>query len=525
MSGAWSLRRWTWVVSAVVVAVLVGTIASVSIAIGDLNEARTRLLDVVGPAVVGSQQLATALVDQETGVRGFASTGEAEFLQPYEDGTRRQEQAHRDIEAAVAALPEVSGEVAAVDSAIAAWRAEYADPVITAVRAGAAPPSIESGKQRFDAVRTALSDLASRIGAVRNGSRTALNEASSRLVATCVVAMAVLLVAIGAAVVVMHRFVLRPLSVLRVQVGEVAAGRFEHAVTASGPVELAELGRDVDSMRRRIVAELAEARERNTVLDTTAADLRRSNSELEQFAYVASHDLQEPLRKVASFCQLLQARYAERLDGRANQYIDFAVDGAKRMQVLINDLLRFSRVGRHSDDHRDVRAADLVRAAVENLDDLVRESGARMEVGELPVVHGDPTLLAAVFQNLVGNGVKFRSAAAPVVSVTARPIDDRWEFVVADNGIGIDAQYAERIFVIFQRLHDKTSYPGTGIGLALCRKIVEFHGGRIWLDTTAEQGTTIRFTLPGAPVPAEPETARQSPSPDAVDHRESQVTQ
>jgi len=295
--------------------------------------------------------------------------------------------------------------------------------------------------------------------------------------------------------------VVRPLSRLREHVGLVAAGDFTHVVSATGPQELRVLGKDVDTMRTRIVDELDQAQERNAALDAATEDLRRSNTELEQFAYVASHDLQEPLRKVASFCQLLERRYRDQLDERGTQYIDFAVDGAKRMQRLINDLLAFSRVGRHRDEQVVVAAGDLVEEARGNLSQVLEETGAQVEAGPLPDVRGEARLLTAVFQNLIGNAVKFRGEETPHVRIDAEPGDDgMWEFSVRDNGIGIDQQYAERIFVIFQRLHAKERYAGTGIGLSMCRKIVEHHGGRIWLDTETTSGTTIRFTLPGADV-------------------------
>jgi light-regulated signal transduction histidine kinase (bacteriophytochrome) len=262
-------------------------------------------------------------------------------------------------------------------------------------------------------------------------------------------------------------------------------------------------------MRHRIMEELDASREQEqrltelaAGLDAQALELRRSNAELEQFAYVASHDLQEPLRKVASFCQMLERRYAGQLDERADQYIHFAVDGARRMQDLINDLLAFSRVGRiaHLDEPVDLNA-QLARAEA-NLAARVEETGATIESDELPTVVGDPGLLALVFQNLVGNAIKFHGDDPPVVRIGARRDGDGWEIEVADNGIGIDPEYAERIFVIFQRLHTRVTYEGTGIGLAMCRKIVEYHGGRIWLDTDAHPGTTFRFTLPDREEPA-----------------------
>jgi light-regulated signal transduction histidine kinase (bacteriophytochrome) len=249
-------------------------------------------------------------------------------------------------------------------------------------------------------------------------------------------------------------------------------------------------------MRRRIVAELEALR-------VAQAELQRSNAELEQFAYVASHDLQEPLRKVASFCQLLQQRYGGQLDERADQYIGFAVDGARRMQDLINDLLAFSRVGRVGRPHAPVDCNALLERARADLATAIEESGAEVESGPLPTVEGDASLLRLVFQNLLGNAIKFRGEAAPRVRVDAERDDGQWRFSVGDNGIGIDPEYAERIFVIFQRLHPRSTYEGTGIGLAMCRKIVEYHGGRMWLDTSdGDSGSRFCFTLP-ADDPAE----------------------
>jgi len=229
-----------------------------------------------------------------------------------------------------------------------------------------------------------------------------------------------------------------------------------------------------------------------------ARELAASNAELEQFAYIASHDLQEPLRKVSSFTQLLRRRYGGQLDARADQYIDFAVDGATRMQQLINDLLTFSRVGRGSVDQSTVFGADeALDDALAALAPAIEETGAQIERSPLPRVRGERSLIAAVFQNLVGNAIKFtRAGEAPHVKITSRRDGDHWEFECVDHGIGIDADYAERIFMIFQRLHPKDVYPGTGIGLAMCRKIVEYHGGTIWLAPGDGNGATFRFTLP-----------------------------
>jgi light-regulated signal transduction histidine kinase (bacteriophytochrome) len=257
---------------------------------------------------------------------------------------------------------------------------------------------------------------------------------------------------------------------------------------------------DVNKMRERVLKELSAVRAANIALQTRALELEQSNSELEQFAYVASHDLQEPLRKVASFCQLLQRRYIGQLDARADQYIEFAVDGAQRMQALIDDLLTFSRVGRMEPEPVLVSCASALSQARVNLATEIRASGAVIEAAELPAVRAEFSMLTSLFQNLIGNAVKFRSEKPPVIQISVSELDGSfWLFSVADNGIGIEPDYADRIFVIFQRLHGRSEYDGTGIGLAMCRKIVEHYGGRIWLDTTYQGGANFFFTLPVAP--------------------------
>ncbi|MCW2984003.1 MAG: hypothetical protein JWR63_1573, partial [Conexibacter sp.] len=311
----------------------------------------------------------------------------------------------------------------------------------------------------------------------------------------------------------------RPLARLAGDARRVARGEFDHPVAVSGPRDIQGLSTDVESMRRRIIAELEVVNDARTQLEEQTRDLQRSNAELEQFAYVASHDLQEPLRKVASFTGMLQHRYQGQLDERADQYIDFAVDGAKRMQVLINDLLAFSRVGRVGAEEKIVEMDVVASDALKNLATAIEESGAEVEVdGPLPPVRGDKSLLTALLQNLIGNAIKFRGEEPPRVRLTVAPSTvaeasqngdgrdggEAYTFSVSDNGIGIAARHAERIFVIFQRLHPKEDFTGTGIGLAMCRKIVEFHGGHIWLDPPAEEadeaeaggGATFRFTLP-----------------------------
>jgi len=225
-------------------------------------------------------------------------------------------------------------------------------------------------------------------------------------------------------------------------------------------------------------------------------DLRRSNAELEQFAYVASHDLQEPLRMVSSYMQLLESRYRENLDQDAKEFIDFAVDGANRMQRLIQDLLAFSRVGTRGKQPEPIQSREALDLALRNLTNTIDQNQAQLEIGSLPEIKADLNQVVQVFQNIIANAIKFRSEHTPRIQIVAEPDIDMAQFSITDNGIGFDTKHADRIFVIFQRLNNRSEYGGTGIGLAICKKIIERHGGRIWVESREGHGSTFHFTLP-----------------------------
>jgi light-regulated signal transduction histidine kinase (bacteriophytochrome) len=231
-------------------------------------------------------------------------------------------------------------------------------------------------------------------------------------------------------------------------------------------------------------------------IQAQAAKLSRSNAELEQFAYVASHDLQEPLRMVRGYTSLLARRYQGKLDKQADEFIAYATDGANRMQGLIQDLLSYSRVGTKSKQFARIDCEAVIAQTLTALQVAIQESGARVMRDQLPIVMGDETQLGQLFQNLIGNALKYRNSRAPEVHISCAQKAGEWVFAVKDNGIGIDPQYHERIFLIFQRLHGKAEYPGTGIGLAVCKKIVERHGGKIWVESELGRGATFIFALP-----------------------------
>jgi len=413
-------------------------------------------------------------------------SGEQSFLEPFRGGRANADAALERLESQLRfdSVQPFRGEIEAIAAAARDWELNYADETVAELSSNPGGPrsvaQVEAGRAQFDRFRAAVTRLNEQLGPARAEAREALRDNARVVWFWVLFTGVVILLSLALVARTLRREMVIPLQTLAGRVREVARGDYEREVTSDGAAEVAELA----------------------ALQAAESDLRRSNQELEQFAYVASHDLQEPLRKVASFCQLLQQRYGGELDARADQYIGFAVDGAQRMQDLINDLLAFSRVGRMEQPHSAVDCAALVERVRADLGRVIEESGAEIVVdGELPTVMGDATLLRVVFQNLIGNAIKFRGEAAPRAELSAVREGECWKFRVSDNGIGIDAEYAERIFVIFQRLHPRSQYEGTGIGLAMCRKIVEYHGGRMWLDTDtpAGEGSTFYFTLPAEP--------------------------
>jgi signal transduction histidine kinase len=463
----------------------------------------------IGPAASNTERLLGVALEQRVGLRAYAGVGRTEYLQQYQGAVAEERHLIDDTERLLRGEPALLARLSAVRDRLEHWRQIIAEPLIARVRVNGPDPTLATPDAAADAAYepgvAAIDALNTDMTAKRDELRVALRRTADLLTALLISA---LLTVVGAGVlagVLLRRLVTRSVVALASEVRRVADGDYGHPITGGGPPELADLARDVNAMRRKIAADLAEVqRARQTVeevnaqLEAQAEELTRSNRDLEQFAYVASHDLQEPLRKVASFCQLLQRRYAGQLDERADQYIAFAVDGAQRMQRLINDLLAFSRIGRVTSGFVDVDLNKLVADVVNH-----HEAGdAEITWDDLPVVRGEEPLLSALLSNLIGNSLKFRRPdTSPRIHIsTHRLVDEyEYEFRIRDNGIGIQPEFGDKIFVIFQRLHAKDAYSGTGIGLAIAKKIVEYHGGRIWLDDDHRDGTLIRFTLPVAP--------------------------
>ena len=528
-----SLRRRlrvALVAAGVALGILAGVATTALVVMRDRQDAITGIFFL---AVTEADAGHILLLDAEAAIDSYLASGNPAALEVLDRiGARDEADAGVDTEAALVAElgadhPVLALRAQATD-ALDTWLEDHVRPLLAAVEAGGPdavrPADLQAEDDAFDRMEALVDDYSQAVRDAREDANAQLRQ----WIGVTTVAFAILVLGAVAAGVVLwtylRRWVTDPLAALAAEARVVADGEVHHRVDESGPGEVGAVARDVELMRERLVVLLdesararAELEASHAVLEAQTEELRRSNRDLEQFAYVASHDLQEPLRKVASFTQLLGSRYRGQLDDRADQYIDFAVDGAKRMQRLINDLLGFSRVGRIGTEVTDVDMGRVFAQVVADLGAVIEETGADVSAGDLPTLRGEAPLLAQLVTNLVGNGLKFRRPdVAPVVRFEAERVGDYWQFACRDNGIGIDAQYAERVFVIFQRLHAKEVYEGTGIGLALCKKIVEYHGGDIWVDQAVTEGTVVRWTLPAAPVAGTAVVPGDAVAPDHV---------
>jgi signal transduction histidine kinase len=448
------------------------------------------LSKVDAPALQIVDDLRVQIVNEQLAVTRFeASTdtaprGREDLLQPYF-------RAHDDIFGDLAALGHLEGN--AGSAVLTATLTQLHDQIqvieaesareIAAIRSGSSLGSETAAElARVDAVRAMAAGigdtLALQIRISAADAQQAAAQSTQIVIGASVVGTAFsLLVAI-----LLTLSISAPLRRLRATADRIAAGDRVEPAPSHRRDEIGSLSRAVTKMLQ--------------TLNQQADALKQSNGDLEQFAYVASHDLQEPLRMVSGFTGLLKRRYGGKLDADADEYIEFAVGGANRMQALINDLLAFSRVGREEIAAQPVNTQIALDQALANLQMAIEERSALVSSSQLPTIWADHGMLVRLFQNLISNALKFCKAERPIVRIEAKARGGDWVFSVADNGIGIEPQYKDRIFLLFQRLHKQSEYPGTGIGLAVCKRIVERNGGRIWLESEPGKGTTFFFTLP-----------------------------
>jgi signal transduction histidine kinase len=499
-----TVRGWQFLLLLTMGLLVLAGAAAGAVLLHRTDEMARELSHAIQPARLAASQLQAALRDQETGERGYLISADRQFLSPYYDGQHSEKVAAEDIRRRLSRRADLIADLDAIETAAAGWRTNYAEPLIASVTPNA--PNVingdaaERGKAEFDHLRALFDVENAHLAATSADATHELNHVNAWR-NRVLIAMVVAFWATAALLGLLTRYaVTLPLTSLAAACRRITEGSFGEAIKPPPrPKDIRGIAIDVENMRQRIVAELEATQSARALLDEQAVELRRSNAELEQFAYVASHDLQEPLRKVASFCQMLEKRYGDKLDERGVEYIGFAVDGAKRMQVLINDLLSFSRVGRVGAMLAEADLETALDDALANVATVIEESHAEIVRPEqrLPRVVGDPTLLTMLWQNLIGNAVKFqRNNHPPRIVIECKKGAGEWLVTVTDNGIGIDEEFVDKVFVIFQRLHGRDQYSGTGLGLALCKKIVEHHGGNIRIDTSYTDGTRFEFTLP-----------------------------
>lgn len=415
--------------------------------------------------------LSANLTDAETGQRGFIITGEEPYLEPYNEALGHVQEDVKSLREMTSDNPVQQRNLDRLEPIVAAKLAELQFRLEIRKRDGlnAAAEAVRegSGKLHMDEIRTVVAEMKQEEHRLLE-ERTKEASASSSKAGTVIVT------------------------------GNILALFF---LLLAGAVIFQEMGqrRRAEDEVRNLNADLEQrVADRTAELAERAKDLARSNGELQQFAYVASHDLQEPLRMVASFTQLLAKRYSDKLDDDAREFINYAVDGAKRMQTLISDLLSYSRVGTQGKAFELVHCDAVLDRVLKSLQLAIEDTGAVIAREPLPAVSGDSIQLTQLFQNLLTNAIKFHGKKPPLVQISTEKNGSMWKISVRDNGIGISPDHADRIFVIFQRLHTKSEYPGTGIGLAICKKIAERHGGRIWVEPSAGGGSTFCFTIPVA---------------------------
>ncbi|WP_161881209.1 sensor histidine kinase [Deinococcus alpinitundrae] len=467
----------------------------------DRNARQIELLNAAQVRLNLINLLARDVVDLETGMRGYVLVGQEAFLEPYRRGQRNVSERLGKLRA-LSVSNEQRRNLAQVRALVQGWDQDVAAPAIAARRTSAATAASllsqqTEGKQLIDTVRGVLATLERnemlRREAAANTSLSALRLTRTLTIAGLISALLLIIFAAQRAA----RTLTQGLETLNAGAGRIAEGQYGEALLDVPVREVQALRRQFYRMADAVEQREATLKSAQMVLERTNQDLERSNRELEQFAYVASHDLQEPLRTIGSYTELLSRRYQGKLDDRADQYIQFTLSATLRLKGLIQDLLLYSRVRQQGQASAMFSAGGIVQGVLDDFQDLIRRSGATLEVGELPEVWGSPELLRHVFQNLIGNALKFRDPVRPPkVAIFAAALPDAWQFSVQDNGIGIEATYFERIFGVFQRLHGVGIFEGSGIGLAVVKNVVERHGGQLTVKSALGCGSTFSFTLP-----------------------------
>ncbi len=443
------------------------------------NEHRKRIAETLATSrfIVALDDFMSTMQDAETGQRGYLLTGSPAYLTPYTSARDAMPSRLANLIAlgTNAGLPESTW--APLRTAESAKMSELEDTIHMHDTQGAAAAIAEVRTNRG---QRAMEQIRSVLGRIKHQEtdtyhlrffQTQRSERNLRIALAFAVVIAVALL--------------------------FAAFHLSQAYALRRDLDEAEFRRLNEELEARVRERTAELEARTRESEAHALDLERSNSDLMQFASIASHDLQEPLRMIASYMGMLSLRYGSSLDDTAKTYIDFAVKGARRMQTLVSDLLTYSRAGTQALNKEPISFDRIVQRATENLHLAIQESAARINHTQLPVVDIDTVKMVQVMQNLLGNAIKFRRSDVPLqIDITANRQNSLWLFSVKDNGIGFDPKYADRIFLVFQRLHGGGKYPGNGIGLSICRRIVEHHGGRLWAESEPGAGSTFWFTLP-----------------------------
>ena len=443
-------------------------------------------------ALTAGSQLEKSLITIENGLRGYVASGRERFLAP---ATKALDSYRSELRELTTLLSDDRGQQRRarrigekIDDYVILW----ARPLIALARDR--PPAARSvvitngGRERLDAIRADFARLFARERAVAEAREARAQQLSSLAIAFGVGGLGLVFVVAVGVVLYLRRAVVRPVVTVAQAAGRLADGELSARVPAKREDEIGVLARGFNAMADSLERGQAE-------LQRSHAELERSNTELEQFASVTSHDLQAPLSTISMYAELLERRHGAELDG-GTRLIDGIRGATQQARTLIRDLLEYSRAGRGRLRPEPVSAEAVVKHAMEALAGDIEKTGARVTVGSLPVVQAERTSLCRVFQNLVGNAVKFTDDGPPEVDIGAERDGPAWRFWVSDNGIGMDPRHAERIFEPFQRLHGEEDYAGTGIGLAVCARIIEQHGGRIWVSTNPGEGSVFSFTLP-----------------------------